>query len=154
MCVFSIPQDYILQQHGLCLLPVQLAVFDGDFASGNQWLQQHNQTWEAFIFENNKKLLVMFEAPFTSKSTWWMMMHRNDQKCLRIIQVWTGNNLQWLQGAPVIHMKKEIFLLGSNRANPSLKQNKAEEKEIFEHELCGYIQCSPCPYWQQEIKVN
>lgn len=63
MWLFSIPQDYILQQHGLCLLPVQLAVFDGDFASGNQWLQQHNQTWAAYFFENNKKLSVMLGFP-------------------------------------------------------------------------------------------
>lgn len=62
MWLFSIPQDYILQQHRFCLLPVQLAAFDGDFASGNQWLQQHNQTWAAF-FENNKKLSVMLVLP-------------------------------------------------------------------------------------------
>lgn len=44
------------------------------------------------------------------------------QKYLRIIQVRTGNNLQGLQRAPVVHMKKEVFLLGSDRANPSLQQ--------------------------------
>lgn len=27
-------------------------------------------------------------------------------KSLRIIQLWSGNNLQWLQGAPIIHIQK------------------------------------------------
>lgn len=43
-------------------------------------------------------------------------------KLLRIIQLWSGDNLQRLQRAPIIYVEKEIFLLRSNRANPSLKQ--------------------------------
>lgn len=52
-------------------------------------------------------------------------------KYLRVIQVWTGNNLQWLQRAPVIHMKKEVFLLGSNRANPSLQRSIGKKRLYF-----------------------
>lgn len=43
-------------------------------------------------------------------------------KCLRVVQLWTGNYLQGLQRAAVVQVKEEVLLLRSDRANPSLPQ--------------------------------
>lgn len=119
MWLFSIPRGYILQQHRFCLLPVQLAASGWDFVSGNQWFQQHNQMWVTLL-ENNK--IVILGLPDLNLHG-ELLSTRMHMEYLRIINLWTGNNLQWLQRAPIIHMKKEVFLLESNRTNPTLQKS-------------------------------
>lgn len=134
MWLFSIPQDYILQQHGFCLLPVQLAAFDGDFASGNQWLPQHNQTWAAFFFfffENNKKMSVMLGLALHLNrhgGGLWLEMNRNAYGSFRSELAIICNDCKEL---PSFTWRKRFFFWGrTERTHPYNKIKYRKKKYL------------------------
>lgn len=66
--------------------------------------------------------------------------------CLRVIQLGTGNDLQGLQRAAVVEVKKEVLLLGSYGANPSLQQRATHCWEI--HSLH-----TKSVFWKKKKKI-
>lgn len=113
---FSDNADVVCFQFNWLLLVGTLLQETSDFNSTAKCEQPYLRT---------TKGCELFWGGARSKSKEWTC------KYLRVIQVWTGNNLQWLQRAPVIHMKKEVFLLGSNRANPSLQRSIGKKRLYF-----------------------